>query len=131
MRLPIPDAVPLPKEVSVPSLSRAQWAVVGGAAVLGVAEVLSPPMALAIAAVPFVDRYLLHGDGDAASRRSGTRRRSGTAQRSTGSGRGGRHSRSTATASRRRASGGNSTSTARRTSTTRRRKATTPSAGAG
>ncbi len=82
MRLPIPDAVPVPKEVPFPSFSPLQWGVVGGAAVLGVAEVLSPPVALAVAAVPFVDRYLLHDrEGDTARRSSGRRTRGAGSRR--------------------------------------------------
>jgi hypothetical protein len=63
MRLPIPDAIPLPKEISLPDLSPVQWAVVGGAVVGAVIDVISPPIALAVAAVPLIDRYLLSEDG--------------------------------------------------------------------
>lgn len=64
----LPDLERIPH----PSLSSKQWAVVGGAAVLGVTNLLSAPVALAVGAAPFVDRYLLH-DGTAATSKGSNR----------------------------------------------------------
>ncbi|HEV7677013.1 MAG TPA: hypothetical protein VGQ42_00420 [Candidatus Dormibacteraeota bacterium] len=85
MRLPIPDAIPLPKELPLPDLSPAQWVVVGGAVVAAVVDVISPPIALAVAAVPLIDRYLLSEDGGRRqpARRTRSARATGKRRRTT------------------------------------------------
>lgn len=82
----------------VPSLTRNQWIWLGGATALGVAEVVSAPIALALAALPVLDS-LANEDGRS-SRSNGTASRT----RSSRAGNGRRRTRATA-----RARGGRST----------------------
>jgi len=52
----------------VPSLTRNQWLWLGGAAALGVAEVVSAPIAVALAALPILDNLSSEAAPKAASR---------------------------------------------------------------
>jgi hypothetical protein len=105
----LPDLDRIPR----PALSTKQWAVVGSAAVLGVTEVVSAPIAVLVGAAPFLDRYLLH-NGSTGGRRTAGRRASATT--------------ATAASTRRTRKAGSRTSTRRssptRTSTRRGRPAT-------
>lgn len=54
----------------VPSLTRNQWLWLGGAAALGVTEVVSAPIAVALAALPILDNLATEDGAEKRSRRS-------------------------------------------------------------
>lgn len=81
----------------VPNMTRNQWLWLGGAAVLGVTEVVSAPIALALAALPVLDS--IAGDEESSRRARSTSSRDGIGRRSVA----GRRTRSRSTGAARRA----------------------------
>ena len=60
----------------IPQLTRNQWLWLGGAVALGVTEVVSAPIAVALAALPVLDNIASNGTGPAASGTAPSPRRS-------------------------------------------------------
>lgn len=77
----------------VPKLTRNQWLWLGGAAALGVTEVVSAPIALVLAALPVLDNIAGDGEDGSSARRSGSS--NGGARRRAGTRRGARGERTT------------------------------------
>lgn len=96
----------------VPSLSRNQWLWLGGAAVLGVTEVVSAPIALVLGALPVLDQ--MAGGGSSTSARS-----SGGSTASNGRRRGTTRRRRSGAAGTPAANGTGTRAAAKRTSTRR------------